>query len=735
MERGARVSSAAGARDVRGTIAPCVPRRSGSRCSSCSDPEASSDAGADADAERDADTSPAAPGDADADVSPPHEPSLTIIAGEPGGFGSEDGADPRFGGPLGIDVGPDGTVYVAERDNRTIRRLVPDGAGGYRTETLAGRAYDFGDADGSGAEARFLEPADVAYGNGVVYVADIRAQTIRAVVAATGATTTLVRRGAGDDPMAAPYGLAFDGERTLYVSDYGQHVVHAVDAVTGAHSVFTGRYGTPGNVGGGPEATLLSSPSGLALDGGYLYVANAGTGAIVRVEIATRIAQSAWTAVDRPIGLAVGNGVMYATEGGAPRVRALAIGLATAPFLTAGNLELGTRDGLSGDARFVMPGFMAIHDGKLFVPDTAGQSIRTIELEPGAAEVHTIAGRPIPDGSFTTPGGYLLRPTSLALAEDGDVFIADSDHHVIRRYRRATDVLETVAGAIDAPDYFDSDDPARARFRKPTSIVYRPPSTLFVADYNNHAIRKIDLPSGAVTTVAGGRLPLDPDELLVGGYVEGTVDVARLNQPYALALGPDALYFSDYGNLRIRVLTLSGTPTVRLVAGGGSQLEDSVGGSAQLRAFSLLYAEPCTATETENCYASEADEGPLLFFGDDLTPRVRKVVLRTAEVHTVAGTRSRGHVDGAVDIAQVDLVGGFCFDGRGGLLLADFSGHSIRALSLADRVVTTLLGDPMRGRIDTRPPFGLAYPIAVARDDERTLVLSYGENVLLEWIP
>ena len=100
-----------------------------------------------------------------------------------GSYGSADGRGPlaRFSGPVGVAVDGDGNLYVTDNGNHTIRKITPAGV----VTTLAGTAESYGSADGRGPLARFSRPYGVAVdGVGNVYVADRQNHTIRKITPA-----------------------------------------------------------------------------------------------------------------------------------------------------------------------------------------------------------------------------------------------------------------------------------------------------------------------------------------------------------------------------------------------------------------------------------------------------------------------------------------------------------------------------------------------------------------------
>ena len=159
---------------------------------------------------------------------------VSTLAGAAGQVGSTDGqgAAARFSSPNGIALGPDGRLYVADTDNHTIRCISAAGV----VSTLAGAAGQEGSADGLGAAARFSRPFDIALGpDGSLFVADMGNDTIRCI-SAEGAVSTLAGAAGqlgivdGRGPaarFAEPMGLAVGPDGSLFVTDS-----HAVRRIT-----------------------------------------------------------------------------------------------------------------------------------------------------------------------------------------------------------------------------------------------------------------------------------------------------------------------------------------------------------------------------------------------------------------------------------------------------------------------------------------------------------------------
>jgi sugar lactone lactonase YvrE len=232
--------------------------------------------------------------------------AVTTLAGATlGTSGSTDGTGTaaKFALPRGITT--DGTnLYVADTGNSTIRKIViATGA----VTTLAGTAGSNGITDGTGAAARFYFPSGITTDATNLYVADTGNHTIRKIVIATGAVTTLAGTaspyfgyGSTDGTGTAakfsgPAGVTTDGSN-LYVADTGNNAVRKIVIATGAVTTLAG--GTFGSTDGIGSAAQFYSPTGITTDGTNLYVADRLNTTIRKIVIAagsvTTLAGTGW---------------------------------------------------------------------------------------------------------------------------------------------------------------------------------------------------------------------------------------------------------------------------------------------------------------------------------------------------------------------------------------------------------------------------------------------------------
>jgi len=254
---------------------------------------------------------------------------VTTFAGSTTGeAGSTDGVGTtaRFDHPLGVAVDRNGTVYVADSSNCTIRKITPTG----QVSTLAGLARSSADIDGPGASARFAGPAGLTVDNaGNVYVADSRSYRIRKI-APNGVVTTLNDNRGDIASFLAPSDVALDSAGNIYVpSPINSTIVKLTPA--GVSTVFAGQNYQLGSIDGPVNEARFAAPEGIATDAAdNLYVAELSNDTIRKISpagvVTTLIGRAGQGSADgpgdraqlsSPRGVAVdGAGNLYVTDEG-----------------------------------------------------------------------------------------------------------------------------------------------------------------------------------------------------------------------------------------------------------------------------------------------------------------------------------------------------------------------------------------------------------------------------------
>ncbi|HSH37505.1 MAG TPA: SMP-30/gluconolactonase/LRE family protein [Chthoniobacterales bacterium] len=457
------------------------------------------------------------------------------------GPGSEDGAGraARFRYPTGIARATDGTLYVADQSNHTVRRVTPDGT----VTTLAGKPQEPGATNGNGSNARFsgLQGITVA-ADGRVYVTDWA--SVRQITAGGDVTTFAGAVGGWgyvDGPRAEARfntlnGIVAGPDGSLYVADAGNSRIRKISA-NGVVSTVAGGYpmqfiGDSGRFDGVGAAARLSGPEGLALGSdGTLWVAE---GVVRKI-----------------------------TPEGA--VTTLPVG------------SLFSRDITPNDDGSVIPFSSKISDvgfdsaGNLYIADLFHGCVRKLTPEGVITTLRPMARRP--DGRLEPKSLALLK--AIAVDRSGTIYVSTTGTVI---YRMAPDgVLTYVTG--DPNRWGIADGPAgEARLNSVQRMAVAPDGNLFVADTLSYTIRKIT-PAGFVTTIAG--LPQQ------SGHADGTGSSARFAFVQGLSVGPDGnVYVADgqYGPVSNTIRKVTADGVVTTIAGNpGTQGDaDGAGSAARL---------------------------------------------------------------------------------------------------------------------------------------------------------
>jgi sugar lactone lactonase YvrE len=186
---------------------------------------------------------------------------------------------------MGIALGQEGYIIVADEWNSMIRKISPDGV----VSTVAGQAKLKGDVNGPGPSALFRWPTGVAVdGNGFIYVSDKRNSTIR-VIAPSGVVSTLAgypgiagsADGLADSArFSDPQGIAVDGASNLFVADCTNNTIRKITSV-GMVTTIGGLAESPGSTDGPGADARFNRPNDVALDTqGNLYVSDGANGII-----------------------------------------------------------------------------------------------------------------------------------------------------------------------------------------------------------------------------------------------------------------------------------------------------------------------------------------------------------------------------------------------------------------------------------------------------------------------
>ena len=228
-----------------------------------------------------------------------------------------------------------------------------------------------------------------------------------------------------------------------------------------------------------------------------------------------------------------------------------------------------------------------------------------------------------------------------------------------------------------------------ARFDYPMGIT-TDGTNLYVADEYNNEIRKVVIATGAVTTLAGSTLT---------GSADGTGSAARFDNPMGITTDGTNLYVADTYNNEIRKVVIA-TGVVTTLA--GSTTYGSVNGTGSAASFHY----PCGITT----------DGTNIYVADAYNNEIRKVVIATGVVTTLAGSTLSGSADGTGSVASFNYPMGITVDGTN-LYVSDTDNNEIRQVVIATGVVTTLAGSTLSGSTNgTGSAARFDYPMGIATD-------------------
>jgi uncharacterized repeat protein (TIGR02543 family) len=531
--------------------------------------------------------------------------AVATIAGTAGVPGSADNAVgllATFNYPTGIEYvgGASPALYLADYQNHTVRRIGL--AAGFPVTTPVGSAGVAGGGDGTGAAARFYNPHDLAWDGTYLWVADYSARTVRrfdpvslAVVTVAGAYNDsqtvdgsysgTLGSGSSGARFQGPTYISYANGR-LNISDHPLAGVRTM-TTTAPYTVGTLEGGNPGGFADGPQASArFSNPCGLIYDGSRLLLADEWNHAVRSIDPATGTASTV-LGIPTKAGSADGAGVgplfntayglcsdgtwIYIADYGNNCLRRADPATGAVTLFAGGPGDPGTGNALSNPlaARFGNPIALATDGAMLYVADHSAHTIRSVNLATG--EVATLAGSPGASGYVDGTGATarFTNPAGLALL-GGFLYVADSNNHAIRRIDPATGDVTTLAGGRDANRF---DDGPNARFNTPLGLATDGVS-LFVADTVNRVVRRLDPATGAATVLAG--------QAGVVGTAYGPAPYVRFRDPRFLACDGAYLYLTDATSHSVsRIAIADGTTTSVAGADMVAGYADGVGAAAR----------------------------------------------------------------------------------------------------------------------------------------------------------
>ncbi len=305
---------------------------------------------------------------------------------------------------------------------------------------------------------------------------------------------------------------------------------------------------------------------------------------------------------------------------------------------------------------------------------------------------------------------HVNNPYGLAFGPDGGLYFCDLDSQRIRRFDLKTRRTIDVAGNGQRAYSGDGGPATAASLNMPHEIAFDARGHLYIAERDNHVIRRVDGKTGALSTLAGtGTAGFAGDG--------GPASKAQLRQPHSIAIAPNgALLICDIGNHRIRRVDLS-TGTIETIGGTGERLPTPDGA-------------PLKATPLNGPRTMAMDGAGTIYLALREGNAIYRIDPKTSTLHHIAGTGEQGYSGDGGPALTAKLAGpkGLALAGQH-LFLADTENHVIRRIDLDRGMIATVLGTGVRGDGPEVDPLQckLARPHGLLAGRDNTLYVSDSE--------
>lgn len=331
--------------------------------------------------------------------------------------------------------------------------------------------------------------------------------------------------------------------------------------------------------------------------------------------------------------------------------------------------------------------------------------------------ITTYAGTGI--GAYSGDGGIptsaqIKLPTDIHFDTAGNKYIVDQGNHCVRKIDVTTGFISTIIGTGGLSGFSgDGGLATAAKLNMPATVCLDNAGNIYVTDGTNQRIRKVDVATGIISTVAGTG---------VSGYSGdgGLATAAQLKDPYGIVADSNGdLLWSEFGSSIIRKLTVS-TGIISTYAGTGVAGSTGDGGIATLATFNFLRDICIDALNN-------------IYIADRINYKIRKITAITTIVTTIVGTGTFGSTGdgGLATLAKIRSPFGVCVDVSGNVYIADTGNNKIRKITVSTGIITTFAGTGTAGYSgDGGDPVlaKLNFPTAVYSNGSDIYVADYSNN-------
>lgn len=582
-----------------------------------------------------------------------------LNAGYSGDGGESRGAALRW--PTGVAIDSYGDIYIADNGNHRIRKITV--STGIIT-TIAGTGTASFSGDGELAiNATFNYPRAVAVDKlGNIYIADRENGRVRKIDAITKKISTII------SSLEYPDAIAVDSLGNVYVTNTSKNEIIMLSETGSSSSIITG----------------LNYPRGITVDNSSnIYISN--TDQIRKYTFNS--ANSTWNSsivtetganvssgdgglatsafVNDPHHLTVDPlGNIYITEYGANKIRKITVsnGIITTIAGTGVGGKDAILDGSPLIARLNTPhGLTVDSSGNVFIADTSNHRIRKYNMFTESIVTIVGTGQGFSGDNGPAIDAQLNQPIDVALDSFGNIYIADSFNNRIRMVNMNTKIITTIAGTGVSEFSGDAGPAIDANLNKPRGVIIDLSGNILISDSGNHRIRKIDASTKKITTIAG------TGESGFSGDTGSAID-AKLRNPVGLKLDSlGNIYIADYENNRIRKIDAS-TKKITTIAGTG-QASSSGDDDLALNA------------KVNGPYQLSLDVQGNIYIVETSSNNIRKITVSTGKITKVAGTGSPGYTLGLAKNAQFNYPHGIAISSNGKIFVSDTNNHRIRCIN------------------------------------------------------